>query len=174
MAAKAPFIFWSFFFSTRGRVSRVPFAIFQIPILLILFVVAWMVVPHLLQQRGVTDKSWMVVSAVNGVVSVLLMWPRFSVTVKRLHDVGWPWWPAVPILLPLLNSLAAGVANYLDASSDFQTMYGRWAGFYWIGNGLALYAVGLVFALALLPGDRDGNRYGQAPGEIAKGASDIF
>ncbi|ESQ76350.1 DUF805 domain-containing protein [Asticcacaulis sp. AC402] len=174
MAAKAPFKFWSFFFSTRGRVSRVQFSLFEIPALLMLLAVPWIVVPLLQQQRGVTDSSWMIVSAAAGLVTLLMMWPRFSVAVKRLHDLGWAWWPALPILLPLLNSLAAGVANYLDVSSDFQTEYGRWAGFYWIGNGLGFYTIGLIVALALLPGSKEENRYGPPNPRNRQTRQDVF
>ncbi len=86
----------------------------------------------------------------------LMAWPLLCILIKRLHDIGqsavWLWLLAPQAFMALV-SLAVG--GYLPGA------------ILWLMNGFGIIANilcwGLVFSLALKPGDDGDNAYGPDP-----------
>ncbi|MBW8879858.1 MAG: DUF805 domain-containing protein [Asticcacaulis sp.] len=169
VAAKAPFRFWSFFFSLNGRVSRAAFAWFNLPSV-ILFTIVPIGAGFFQMRHSKAALGAYVFVAVNGVVRLLLLWPSFATLVKRGHDSGFPWpygllaWLA-PVLSMLLlywassPSLSPPAHNLLMLLRDMANF-----GVYWL----------VVLFGCLLPARSTGDRYGPDPRRSAAAAPDLF
>lgn len=135
-----------FLFSPNGRISGTQFFSCIAVAMLIMVVVGF----------GLGT-----VPSVNGPIIlsicwILLVWPLLCLLIKRLHDTGrsaiWLWLLA-PQAVMALTSLAMG--GYLPGA------------ILWLMNGLGILANilcwGLIFFLALKPGDDGENAYGPDP-----------
>jgi uncharacterized membrane protein YhaH (DUF805 family) len=172
MAAKAPFRFWSFFFSTRGRVSRGPFALFEVSLALAIIALAigvFLSARQLSEDRG----HFLIFTAALGSLYVLTLWPRFAVMAKRCHDVGWSWIVALPMLLPLfffgINIVLLQWRGSLDR--DNMVVFNEVRSLAEAATAVAYHC--LILALCFIPGRKGANRFGPDPRNPSL-AADVF
>ncbi len=184
-AAKPPFRFWRFFFSLRGRVSRLAIWAFVLPGKVVAWAAEYLVrrdyyVPAMnayiaTVKSDVADThraeqafthTAIIMTSVE-LLSFLLIWPFFALIVKRLHDIGWRGLFALPILLPALYAVVAGALQAVNHLHRVNLP---------VGPAFTVdyyYVWALVLLLAILPGKTAANRYGPDPRSAAQ-ASDVF
>lgn len=162
--ARALFKFWRFFFSTQGRVSRVPYTLSVVLPRLVLVAAA------LATNAIVTPKDFQMSTMVrlaDGGCFLLLLWPHFAITSKRLHDFGFSLWPALVLFMPFLTGIMLGVAlanhmlNIFSTAGSPQSISLRYA--HLILTGLTHITTVASLILALVPGTKGINRYGPNP-----------
>ncbi len=151
-----PFHFWRFFFSLRGRVSRVPFAAFTLPVKA-LFFFAVTAAGHIF----VTTRQDLALILL-GVLKWLVIWPSFALTFKRLHDCNLPGLIALALFAPAAVTAVQTVGEILTihqgvAPTAHSVVFGGASNIFFYG--LWLFALGL----ALYPGTKGANRYGPDP-----------
>ncbi|MBW8735119.1 MAG: DUF805 domain-containing protein, partial [Asticcacaulis sp.] len=109
--------------------------------------------------------------AIFGLIALVLLWPRYAVTVKRLHDRG------LPFQLALVHLLHFGVAICqtayvfieLNAERPGNTQYWH------LVLAILFYAIlAGVLLLCLIPGNKGTNRYGRPPRGPQTQAADVF
>ncbi len=170
---KRPFRFWSFFFSTKGRVSRVPYAL-VVPLTYGVIVVVEIFVPRMLFHLGNMQTLGLFTNTLDFCILVLL-WPQFVIGSRRLKDVNLPLWPAILIFTPLLVFIASILLDIYNTSapalepSSLVTDYSIQ-----IINGLKVFILIAMCVLALIPGTKGANRYGPDPLNPDQAASDVF
>ncbi len=177
MAAKPPFKFWSFLFSLRGRVSRRAYALFELPATALLLLVGQVAIPAIMMamaNRAHTDLALInLLMGLSTVLNFALMWPRFAVLVKRMHDAGLPWFCAATLLLPL----ALAPLAYFDGMQVVRSgYYHPTALTYALGVaniGLFWLNLALIIGFSFIPTRSAGHRYGPDP-RRTQTASDIF
>ncbi len=170
MATRPRFKFWSFFFSLRGRVSRGAYSWFEIPALAFLLLIGQVAVPAIMMAMATsanTDPGLIsLVTSLAAVANFFLLWPRFAILVKRLHDVNLPWYWATPLLLPIATSPLA----YIDAIRVAQNGFQPTAVTYALGGmNIALFWINLAFVVAFcfIPPRQPDNRFGSDPRQAA-------
>lgn len=174
MAVKAPFKLGQFLLSLSGRVSRRAFILFEIPIAACLLI-GPAAARHLVRAAQTAGVSTMphistVMDAI-GFIAFILLWPRFAVVVKRLHDIGLPWFSGLLLFLPVLASQFD--THVLQADIRTSETSGFMVNFDWVMltlNGLAYL---LILGLCFVPARAAGDRYAPRP-HRAGTAPDIF
>ena len=160
---RPPFHFWRFFFSLRGRVSRVPFAAFMLPVKAFFFFAVTAAEHSFLATRQDLTLIFL------GVLKWLITWPSLALTFKRLHDCNLPGLMALVIFSPaVVNAIqtineviaihhgaAPNVSSVLYNGASNAFFYGLW-----------IFALGL----ALFPGSKGPNRFGPDPRQQASPA----
>ena len=171
MATKQSFKFWQFLFSTHGRVSQKAFTLFEVPAALFLFaiprLIRYMTMSGLAVRttsgRAITETSgfhiYTIATVAFGLVSLWLLWPRFAVAAKRLHDIGLPWYIALLIFVQFATAIAFSVVAVSHLTSGPQAM----ASMQPLQN-TAFYLTNLfVLVLCCLPTRPSASRYGPDP-----------
>jgi uncharacterized membrane protein YhaH (DUF805 family) len=166
---RAPFRFWSFFFSLNGRVSRVPFLVFEL--ITRLGVLAGY--QALRFVPGLSMNTLGLYTLPLGLITVIMFWPNFALLFKRFHDAGlsglWalPYFAPAPYLVYVVYARLAAVGRHdMVAAQHVTSAYADWA--------LAAIAWGLVLIAALLPSGKSANRYGPRAGYLPEPPLDMF
>ncbi|WKL56146.1 DUF805 domain-containing protein [Asticcacaulis sp. ZE23SCel15] len=148
-----------FLFSLSGRVARLPFIAFVIGVKLAIEAIGYAQRQYM-PPLPIDD---MMIAAIPGVITLILMWPLFAVTVKRLHDIEWPAVLALVQFIPLIGIVIFFTrSQYYTADAEHLARMFEWAG---IGlNIMALISFGLFLLLAVIPGVNRTNRFGPPPG----------
>ena len=178
MPAKQPFKFWTFFFSSHGRVSRKAYALFELPAMLIVVGVSYAARLVMFSATSANTSSavqnLILVPTILGILSLILLWPRFAVAVKRLHDVDIPWYGAGVILLVPALSYAFGTIAAHDLTAGDHSAAPA-VNYLVVVPGVVYYATNLfVLVLCLLPPRPSASRYGPDPRHPDKASSDVF
>ncbi|GGZ41638.1 DUF805 domain-containing protein [Asticcacaulis endophyticus] len=150
-----------FLFSLSGRVARLPFIAFVIGVKLAIEAIGYAQRQYM-PPLPIDD---MMIAAIPGVITLVLMWPLFAVTVKRLHDIEWPAVLALVQFIPLIGIVIFFTrSQYYTADAEHLARMFEWAG---IGlNIMALISFGLFLLLAVIPGVNRTNRFGPPPGVV--------
>lgn len=176
MATRPRFKFWSFFFSLRGRVSRGAYSWFEIPALALLLLIGQVAIPAIMMAMATsanTDPGRIsLVTSLAAMANFFLLWPRFAILVKRLHDVNLKWYLATPLLLPVATSPLAYIDGIRVAQNGFQPTAVTYA---LGGMNIALFwiSLALVLAFCFISARPAGNRYGPDP-RRSEIAPDVF
>ncbi|WP_298333111.1 DUF805 domain-containing protein [Asticcacaulis sp.] len=93
---------WRFLLSTKGRTARLPYALFMVSTSLIVFAISTLIVPMF---RNLSLPTYGYALVLAGLPGLLLVWPAFALSVRRLKDMNAPTWPALFFLLPWLISV---------------------------------------------------------------------
>ncbi|WAC48450.1 DUF805 domain-containing protein [Asticcacaulis sp. SL142] len=157
-----------FLFSLSGRVARLPFIAFVIGVKLAIEAIGYAQRQYM-PPLPIDD---MMIAAIPGVITLVLMWPLFAVTVKRLHDIEWPAVLALVQFIPLIGIVIFFTrSQYYTADAEHLARMFEWAG---IGlNIMALISFGLFLLLAVIPGVNRTNRFGPPPG-VARMAEEAY
>lgn len=157
-----------FLFSLNGRVARLPFIVFVIGVKL------------MIEALGYAQRQFMpplpiddsLILAIPGILTLILMWPLFAVTVKRLHDIEWPAVLALVQFIPII-----GIVIFFTRSQYYTADAEHLARMFEVANfGLnivALMSFGLFLLLAVIPGVNRTNRFGPPPG-MARMAEEAY
>ncbi|MDC7675606.1 DUF805 domain-containing protein [Asticcacaulis machinosus] len=148
-----------FLFSLSGRVARLPFLLFVIGAKLMIEAIGYA------QRRYMPALTYddIMLTAIPGIITLILMWPLFAVTVKRLHDIEWPAVLALVQFIPLIGiAIFFTRSQFYTADAEHLARMFELAG---IGlNIMALISLGLFVLLAIIPGVNRTNRFGPPPG----------
>jgi len=166
---RAPFRFWSFFFSLNGRVSRVPFLVFEL-------VTRLGILAGYQSLRLVPGLSINTVGLYTlplGLITLIVMWPNFALLVKRFHDAGLSGLWALPYFAPgpylfytAFARIMAVQRHDMEAAQHVTSIYVMWL--------LTAITWGLVLVAALLPSGKTTNRYGPRAGYLPEQPLDMF
>ncbi len=147
--------------SPFGRLSRVPYAVTALSLLLIILAIgrfAPLVMPKLdgsLPAGEIVHTAWFYWTTGLGLFVLVLSWCLFCVCAKRLHDIGWTALPALLLFAPWLKAILATtllpmLAVHLRLSSpDLNTVYHY---IYWSTLGLRYLSWLMVVVLCFVPG----------------------
>ncbi|MBW8879860.1 MAG: DUF805 domain-containing protein [Asticcacaulis sp.] len=169
MAAKAPFNFGWFFFSMRGRISRLAFFSF-VGLTWVLQAGSDQAITWLL--RTTNDLPSAVRTYDFGLlpmIGLVLLWPQVCATVKRLHDLGWPAILVMPAFGPLLMALVliafplSAAFQHLPKEEIGHRVVSSTSGSIMVEHACLIYLSLLYLALSLIPGQRAPNRHGPSP-----------
>lgn len=143
-----------FLFSLKGRVSRVPFVVFILTCLGVIYISRFM---------EASDDLSMLPILTTLMVIILLIWPIFSVMTKRLHDISKKSLWALPVALSpailIFFSIFYTMMGFLNPYPENEWLLSS-PPFLFLG-----YISVLTVALALLPGTKGANRFGPSPKE---------
>lgn len=163
---KAPFRFWSFFFSLKGRVSLWPFLALIIPVRLVTFV-SGEILRH--STRNVHAIAPLL-SAI-GLFELLTLWPTFAVLFKRFHNANTTGlWALVPFA-PFAYGIYRGIEISIAVRHGAYKPAPPWHYEQWIV--LAIVWVPIIVA-TFLPASKGTNRFGPPPGQLPNLAEDVF
>lgn len=134
---------WWALFSLKGRIRRLTYALASF----LLILAHWFVIAQIVAAVASDNASGQEIGS-RGIIWVLLLgglllvsaWVMFALNVKRLHDIGFPGWPAALVFAPLLALIDP---NLVSRASSLAT----------------LLAMGLCF----WPGNPQDNPYGPPP-----------
>ena len=163
--SQAKFRFWWFFFSLKGRVTRVPIVFFVLPfhVVFLAFDIVSRIVPRN-TDKILFENPWFIAGVMLFAINILLNWPIFALLVKRLHDFGLTGIIALPCLYPIFITIAAGTWGLLHESHTIRPEFdpGFRIGDYaqYILSTYYIYTSILILASALIVGNRGNNRYG--------------
>ncbi len=166
MPGKPPFRFRAFFFSPDGRMSRLPFAGLAITTD-IAAITLLMATAHENSSRAVLMHwTWM----------TLLGLPKFIAATKRLHDVNWPSFMALPLLFPFFTVMLACIINQFSrvlphALLSIVGHAGMALG--WTFIACLFYTLLIDVILIFVPGRHGDNRHGPDP-RVGFAAADVF
>lgn len=157
-----------FLFSLNGRVARLPFLVFVLGVKLAIEAIGYGQ-RHYMPPLPIDD---MMLAAIPGIITLILMWPLFAVTVKRLHDIEWPAALALVQFIPLIGIVIFFTrSQYYTADAEHLARMFELAG---VGlNIVALVSLGLFVLLAVIPGVNRTNRFGPPPG-VTRMAEDVY
>lgn len=165
---KQPFHFWRFFFSLKGRTSRLPFAAFILPCKIF-----FLGMPILIRLNANTNGASAVPMqvAVIGAIHLAVLWPMFAVIFKRLHDIGFT---GLLGLIGLAPMCLAATISFLQIRAGMagQDLHLPWAGI--LTNTLLCAMWACALALALWPGNKGSNKYGSSSRYPDMDKSDVF
>ncbi len=168
---KPPFRFWGFAFSLKGRITRGAFSCFVLPVQMALagFNIAPVIfrVPHVGEPQYHT---WIVTRLIVGITILVLLWPLYAATVKRLHDVGCNFVPALLHLLRPCIAIATAVVTVLYFHNGSRPP--AWPT--WLGYGQLAVLLIMSVVLSLWPGQRRSNRYGPPVIDRDSAAAECF
>lgn len=150
--------FWQRLFALRGRLSRRPYAIWIATITLPFFPIFWFLLPALYGPDPVPAPAFVVAAAIVTIADMILTWPRFALSVKRLHDSGLTGWIALPVFFPLLLQIVFVASVYLQSNIPPVPVPGLSTA----SQIAPLIVYGLLLVLCILPGAKGPNRYGTA------------
>lgn len=151
-----------FLFSTKGRLKRLPYVAFVLPSVTLIegggFVARS-------AANNATLDTFAFYFAIPALLQLLLMWPLFALSVKRLHDLNWKAYPAILVWFPLVFMIAFTVLPFFvpmidpvtnRVSSAFST-----TNQYMSRIGQVLYYAKLILmvTLCLIPGTKGPSRY---------------
>lgn len=149
-----------FLFSTQGRVTRLPFILFVVGVR------AATEIAHYFARNQDPSTSMVQYSSVFviiGVAGLVVLWPVFAVTAKRLHDMNLPAVLALGHFLPLpLGFLSAQFVLAQNQSSDSDSTLFLSATQVTM-QIIYFYIIALLLILSLVKGTKGPNRYGPAP-----------
>jgi len=172
---KAPFRFWRFFFSLRGRVSRWPFLAFALITHLGILAARQIIGIVAARQFGgdLSSPNFELTGLCHtaiGLVDLVVLWPNFALLFKRFHDAGlsglWSlpyFWPVVQNIFSTVMFTVAVQRGDLAAAEQATPDYINWS---IIGATWGLIAIG-----ALLPARKAATRFDLSPDGQAK---DVF
>ena len=174
--SQAKFRFWWFFFSLKGRVTRVPFAVFLLSTRLALEAGSF-IITQAVSNDNIPLKSGLYLFL--GLIGIVLLWPQFSVLTKRLHDISLPFWPALLYFVPKASQLAflyfwqaQSRINALATPTSAEVQFNIWASMLIPALNVGVW-IGLL-VLAFIPGTQGRNRYGPHPHRPDQSASEVF
>ncbi|MCA1933980.1 MAG: DUF805 domain-containing protein [Asticcacaulis sp.] len=168
---------WRFLLSTKGRTARLPYALFMVTTSLIVYAISTLIVP-MFSNIGMPAYGYALVLA--GLPGLLLVWPAFALSARRLKDMSAPTWPAlfflmpwlisvvfiaIPFVLPIVPESGTGVNPEYQQISSAITIASK-AGF-WLSKVITLI-------LCFIPGTKGPNRYGPPPGQKAAPDLSVF
>jgi len=186
--AKPAFRFWSFFFSLKGRVSRVPIWAFVLPVKAVLQLASFALLfyEHEVRRSFLRTapssgsapaifnhyQDLRIVGLVFGLIAWLMFWPIFALLFKRLHDAGWLGLFALPVPLSFVYIIAMAIFRILHHNTMPDPNLALYTS--WILGAIKVYGWTLAIILAVLPGMHGTNRFGPAPGQPPATAEDVF
>ncbi|MFT4075344.1 MAG: DUF805 domain-containing protein [Asticcacaulis sp.] len=161
------FHFWAFFFSLKGRVTRLPFALTVLP-----FKLFFACVPHVMRAYSLPVSSVTMVLGIITICHLIVLWPLFAVTFKRLHDVGLSGFLALLASVPgILNF----IASFIQSRALLDHAYNPTLHWTLMATTIAFYTISAcTLALALWPGNKGPNQYGPSPRQPDMDKSDVF
>ncbi|ESQ80506.1 DUF805 domain-containing protein [Asticcacaulis sp. YBE204] len=151
-----------FLFSTKGRTRRIPYAAFVVPPIIVIWGIGE-VLAGLASTMHMPAYSLSLMSL--GVAQLLLVWPTYTLSIRRLHDLNWPEFPALLILsslvmavLYLLTPLVVPMVELETGvfSEGYRTAK---AGLDTIGKALWAARLAFIVVLCLIPGTKGPNRF---------------
>jgi uncharacterized membrane protein YhaH (DUF805 family) len=145
----------AFYLSPKGRVTRLQFLTFSV------------VVRTLMGVLSFAFGATLTMAVLNPplysfavIASLVLFWPQFVVTAKRLHDIGhsaaWAWVTFVPTVLSFLIGYVLSYPEHMGLAAYVPAM--KLAS---LLSGIAIW--GLIIVLCIVPGDKYPNVYGTPP-----------
>ncbi len=177
---KAPFRFWSFFFSLKGRVSRWPIIAIVIPSHLAFYGLSYVrsAALNAYMRSHPNDfesvATYLAIYAfVIATISLILLWPMFALPFKRLHDANMSGQPILIYWIPFIAGAGGSILLVIAGAKGHGPFpaYMHNAYFVW-GARIISWAVAIV--PALLPGTKGPNRYGPPQGQLPNLAEDVF
>jgi uncharacterized membrane protein YhaH (DUF805 family) len=144
-----------FYLSPKGRVTRWQFLSFSVIERTIMGVLSFALGASL--TMAVLNPP---IYSAAVIASLILFWPQFVITAKRLHDINrpaiWAWVTFVPTVLSFIIGLALNHPQIEVLHSLLPAM--KLAS---LLSGIAIW--GLIIVLCIVPGDRYPNAYGPPP-----------
>ena len=177
--SQAKFRFWWFFFSLKGRVTRVPVWYFVLPlhVIFLTFDIVSRIVPQN-SDKILFENPWFIAGLALAGFYVLLCWPIFAIVVKRLHDIGLSGMAALPCLYPLLIILALGLSESMYHSGidifEYIPFFRTDDYAQYVLSAYYIYASILILASALIPGNKASNRYGNSVLQTVPATNEVF
>jgi uncharacterized membrane protein YhaH (DUF805 family) len=145
----------SFYLSPKGRVTRLQFLTFSVVVRTLLGVLSFVFGAGL--TMAVLNPP---IYGFAVIASLLLFWPQFVITAKRLHDIGhsalWAWVTFVPTVLSFAIGYVLSYPDHMGLAAFVPAM--KLAS---LLSGIAIW--GLIIILCIVPGDRYPNTYGPPP-----------
>ena len=167
---KQPFHFWRFFFSLKGRTTRLPFVAFFLPYKLIFLGASMLIDANIygtLSLQSVAAAMY-ARNALN-ILNILLLWPVFSITFRRLHDIGLSGLLGLIWFAPaIVNAAVFALLMPATASNPFAMLP-------LILKSVCFYTLwAFTLTLALWPGTKGPNKYGPDPRQPIMDRSNVF
>jgi uncharacterized membrane protein YhaH (DUF805 family) len=146
---------FDFYLSPKGRVTRWQFLTFSVIARTLMGVLSFLLGASL--TMAVLNPP---IYSAAVIASLILFWPQFVITAKRLHDINqsaiWAWVTFVPTVLSFAIGFALNhpqIAPLTDLISAMKLAS--------LISGIAIWA--LIIVLCIVPGDRYPNAYGPPP-----------
>ncbi|MDC7684266.1 DUF805 domain-containing protein [Asticcacaulis sp. BYS171W] len=155
----------TFLFSTKGRVKRVPYVVFALTPTLILWITGE-ILSGLVPGLHIPAYSLPLISL--DIVRLLLVWPIYVLSVKRLHDLNRPGFPAliilssfvmdvlylmVPLIVPAIDLEIGIVSNLYETAASLLSM---------LGSIFFFARLAFIATLCFVPGTKGPNRFDSA------------
>ena len=107
------------------------------------------------------------------VLEIILAWPRFAIMVRRLHDLGLPWYSGLPLIVAFSAQATYSASAYMfkllpPIAMEIDTFIAKFLPI------LGALNFGIILLACFFPSTKGANRYGLDPRRASNNASDVF